>query len=136
MSKQLTLPDWWPEQESLRVLDAATWNYAKAYDDCMTIINWRATALPITLDDMHSRLLKSGFFTVHGRDKYQRVVIIYRPCEFYRVGTNIETSCQVAIFVLFYIMNHMQREGMSENMIMINDLENAQPWNLPIRSVH
>jgi hypothetical protein len=85
-NKNLSLPDWWPEQETLRCLHASNWDYNKTFTDINIIINWRATNLPIKLEDVHARLLRSGFFTVHGRDKFLRPVMIMRPLVLLREG--------------------------------------------------
>lgn len=130
------LPDWWPQEESLRVLYGCNWNYERAYNDCMLIVTWRASILPIALEEAHVRLLKSGFFTVFGRDKYGRGVGIIRPLSINRSGiTDHLVIMQACCFVMFYSMNHMNREGHVESCIVICDLENAQPWTLPIRAL-
>ena len=36
--KQLSLPEWWPDTESMRVLHAANWDYHKTYVDIMNIV--------------------------------------------------------------------------------------------------
>jgi hypothetical protein len=84
--KQLELPEWWPDNETVRLLHASNFNYDKTWTDINVIINWRATILPIKLDDIHARLLREGFFTVHGRDKYHRPVMIMRPMVLVRMG--------------------------------------------------
>lgn len=134
--RKLVLPEWWPLQESLRNLQACNWNYEKAYDQCLVVINWRANNLPIALDDPHVRLLKAGFFSVFGRDRYNRTVCIIRPMVITRLRFTdfkiIEITC---CFVMFYILNHMHKDGCVENTICIVDLENEMPWNLPVRAL-
>jgi hypothetical protein len=80
------LPEWWVPQETVRVLHAAGFNYAKTYDDINIILRWRASMLPVVLDEPHARLIREGFFTVHGRDKHHRVVAVCRPLVAVRLG--------------------------------------------------
>jgi len=128
------LPEWWPEQETLRCLHASNWDYQKTFTDINIIINWRATNLPIKLDDIHARLLRSGFFTVHGRDKFLRPVMIMRPLVLLREGfLDAEIIKPVACFCHFYIVNYLHRSGQIENNLFLFDLENASPFGLPIK---
>lgn len=132
----MSLPDWWPPQEALRVLHGSGFNYAKTFEDINTIIRWRADSLPIALEEGHARLIRAGFFTVHGRDKHHRVVVVCRPVVAERLGlTDPHVISQAVIFVAFYVINHMQKDGVSENNVVIMDLEQALPWSLPVRAL-
>ncbi len=111
-NKNLSLPDWWPEQETLRCLHATNWDYNKTFTDINIIINWRATNLPIKLEDVHARLLRSGFFTVHGRDKFQRCIAVIHPMAAVRLGINDSAAMtQTICFAAFYVINHMYKDG-------------------------
>ena len=53
-----------------------------------------------------------------------------------RLGiTDPEPMSMVIWYVAFYVMNYMQKDGISENGIVIMDLEHAIPWNLPVRAM-
>lgn len=120
----------------MRCLHASNWDYNKTFTDINIIITWRATNLPIKLDDVHARLLRSGFFTVHGRDRQNRCVAVCRPLVAMRLGINDPTVLNTTVcFVAFYVMNYMYRDGVIENNVCICDLEGAAPWNLPIRAL-
>jgi hypothetical protein len=86
--KSLKLPEWWPEPETLRCLHASNFDYAKAFRDINVIITWRAQSLPIKLDQTIATLIRSGFFTVYGRDIHHRVVLVVRPLALNRLGIN------------------------------------------------
>jgi len=133
-TKNLSLPDWYPEQEILRCLHASNWDYNKTFTDITLIINWRAANLPIKLEDAHARLLRSGFFTVHGRDKFLRPIMIMRPLVLLREGfTDVALITHVSCFCHFYIVNYLHRSGLIENNLFIFDLENVSPFGLPFK---
>jgi hypothetical protein len=117
-------------------MHACNFNYAKTYDDIHVIIEWRASMLPIRLEEDHVRLIRGGFFTVHGRDVHQRVVVVCRPSVSIRLGLTDPAAISASVlYVAFYVMNYMQKDGLSENNIVIMDLEHAHPWSLPIRAL-
>ena len=137
--KQLSLPEWWPETESLRVLHAANWDYAKTFAEINTIIGWRQEYFGSlhagVIEEKHAVLVRSGFFSCHGRDKFHRPLMILRPMVLVRNGfTNTTDLVAAACFAHFYIVNYMHRSGQIENNILIFDLENSSPFNLPVRT--
>jgi hypothetical protein len=93
--------------------------------------------LPIKLEEPHIRLIKSGAFTVFGRDKFYRPVIIVKPLIFNNLGFewNNDDLMLAVSYSIFYTRNHMMQEGKVENFSCIFDLEHAQPWSLPIKSM-
>jgi hypothetical protein len=111
--KGLTLPEWWPEQETLRVLHAANFQHQKAFNDINIIVNWRAQNLPIKLDANVVKIIRSGFFTIFGRDKHCRPVVICRPLALGRIKAEGDTAAinSAICFVAFYVMNYMLKEG-------------------------
>ena len=112
-------------------MHASNWDYNRTWTDINVILTWRAANLPIKIEDVHARLLKSGFFMVHGRDKHHRPVVICRPMVATRLGIKDPTVICVSVcFVAFYVINHIYRDGKIENNVMIFDLEKAAPWDL------
>ena len=129
-------PEWWPENETLRMLHANHWNYAKAHHDIVEFLRVRATMLPIRLEDIHARIIRSGFFTVYGRDIHHRCVTICKPLNLNRLGiTDYEAIKTACLYACFYVMNYMYKDGIIENNVAIIDLEYAQPWSLPIKAL-
>jgi hypothetical protein len=49
--KKIELPEWWPEQETMRILHASNWSYPKTWDDIQGIINYRKNLFPIKLEE-------------------------------------------------------------------------------------
>ena len=50
-TKQLELPEWWPDEESMRILHASNFDYPKTWTDINMMIEGRAKMLPIKLED-------------------------------------------------------------------------------------
>ena len=128
--KKIELPEWWPEQETMRILHASNWSYPKTWDDIQGIINYRKNLFPIKLEESHVRLMRIGWFTFHGRDKFHRPVCVMRPMELVRSGvkTTPEEVITMSCHISFYMLNFMCRPGQIENNIIISDLEQASAF--------
>jgi hypothetical protein len=131
------IPKWYPIQEIMRQLYAEAFNYPKTYAAILQQLEWRQTKLPITLEDIHTKMLKSGFVFIHGRDKHHRPIVHMRPLVLNKFGFNdqVDAIIRVICFVSFYMINHMQVRGKVENNLNIIDLQKGKPWELPIKSL-
>ena len=77
---QLLIPrENFPDQEILRNLLGAGYNYQKAYQDIMWNLNWRTKNMPIPLLDEDVHLLERGVVSVFGRDRFYRPIFLIRP---------------------------------------------------------
>lgn len=75
-------------------------------------------------------MIRLGWFTVHGRDKFHRPIVIMKPMVLARSGIVLEPSeiITMACYITFYLQNYMYKPGQVENNIMINDLEHASAF--------
>lgn len=114
----------------MRILHAANFDYAKTWADINGILSYRSSLFPIKLEEVHARLIRLGWFTVYGRDKFLRPVVIMKPMVLARSGIPLEPSeiIHMACYASFYVMNFMYKPGLIENNIMIFDLENASAF--------
>lgn len=93
--------------------------------------------MPIKLEEVHVSLLNSGVFQVFGRDRYLRPIIVCKPMIFNKLPFkwNNDDLMLAVSYAILYVRHHMMYEGKIENFCCIFDLENAQPWQLPIKSM-
>ena len=72
-------------------------------------------------------MLKRGVFSVFGRDKFYRPVIIIRPLIFNDMGFewNNDDLMVAVSYAILYTRHNMMPEGKVENFSCIFDLEHA-----------
>jgi len=79
------------------------------------------------LEEIHQKILKSGFIFCHGRDKFHRPILFLRVQVASRQGFShlVPEVLNAVNFAVFYMVTHMCVEGKIENNLNIFDLEKA-----------
>jgi hypothetical protein len=97
----------------------------------------KQSLMPITLEESHVTLLKSGCLFIHGRDRFHRPLLFMRPVIICKLGfaNRIDEICRTIAFVFLYLVNHMTLPGKVESSIRLIDMQKAKPWELPLKSL-
>ena len=119
----------------LRILDAWDLDIKKAVEEFNFDHEWRVNTLPIFLTDQMKKLLESGLYYVHGRDRSLRPISIFSPAIVLGIDYEINDAILASHFVNQYIIDFMMTQEKVENWVGILDLGSLSFTSLPKRSI-
>lgn len=80
-------------------------------------------------------ILRSGFVTIHGRDKFHRPIVVLRPTvQPEGIEMTSEKLANACAFLMYYMKKHMLVPGKIESHILIVDMAHTEmlAWALPL----
>ena len=133
MKNQLILPEYWKRYDTLRFLQANGYDHDKTLKYIKDHIEWRTNNLPVIPTDNVKKILKLGFFYIHGRDNRFRPIIVLNPDIFVNNLNNYVLHDWVysLIFVLEYLKEHCFLPGQIENWNLICDVGKSSILFIP-----
>ena len=107
------------------------WKLKDAYEELTHHLNFLANTLPIVLTEPMMKLLDSGYYYSHGRDRSLRPIMFVSPKEILGLGLEPHDDITAIHFVAQYVMRHKMWPGKIENVLTIIDLANLSFTALP-----
>jgi len=128
------IPDFFGDEELLRILLGCKFSIKKAVRSLKDSIEWRALNLTDSFRSLYSKcshLLNSGAIYIHGRDHRYRPIIVINASKFDMKKYSIDDFCALLCFNLEFAVQKLTIPGQIENWIIITDLCSQPLKNLP-----
>lgn len=114
--------------------------------DCLSAFEnysqWRQANVPPVLTELTSKMIDSGYFYIHGRDRKFRPMIIINPRkirQFKNLGLDDSVAVDEVIrgcsFIIEYVVNNVHLPGQIENWISICDVAKLGITEIPVKLV-
>lgn len=131
--EQIIFPQWWQDTDTLRFLQATSYNLDKSIHYIRNQIEWRRTFFPFTITDKTIQILNTGFMYIHGRDNHYRPIFIVQAKKYFEI-CNIYSYDELYLAIIYfmeYIINNLLIVGQIENWIIISDISDVSLLFMP-----
>jgi len=132
-NKKIIFPTDWQEYNSLRFLQATSFDIKKTLEIIINHLDWRMENLPPNLTNKVMEVLNIGYIYIHGRDNRFRPIIhinasvINKNTKKY----NFEDWNIATIFFMEYTIKNLLLPGQIENWDILCDLKDISVVSLP-----
>ena len=140
--RQVELPAGYDERDYLKFVQASFYDIKKAGDKIVEHFKWLAELPPEPrLTPMTIRLLQTGCFYIHGRDKFYRPTFVMDANLMAKLTkTNpeiitVEVFQEMFAFLFMYVKNVMMLPGQIEQWVCLCDLGNLSMASLPRKQI-
>lgn len=131
--RSMTFPSDWQRYNTLRFLQAYSFDYEKTLQNIKEHIDWRNKYIPVNPSDNVKKLLNLGFFYVHGRDNRFRPILFLNPEIFISNVSKyvLDDWVRTLIYLFEYIKDQCFLPGQVENWILICDVGKSSILFMP-----
>jgi hypothetical protein len=133
-----TIPEFFGDEELLRVLIRHKFSYKKAIDGLIEEIEWRTSILPNSYQSLGlqvQNLLNSGIVYITGRDNRFRPLLIVNIERLEDHKTQIEKITYLLVFFIEFIRSRLSIPGKVENFILLLDMCGRRVKDAPVKEV-
>ena len=133
-----TIPEYFGDEELLRLLIRFKFNPKKAIDGLIEEIEWRTSILPNSYQSLGLQvqsLLNSGIVYITGRDNRFRPLLVISVERLEDHKTQIEKITYLLVFFIEFIRTKLSIPGKVENFILLFDMCRRKTKDAPIKEV-
>jgi len=132
-NKKLILPREWREYNSLRFLQATSFDVKKTIEIIISHLEWRSEFLPPKINEKVMEILNIGYLYIHGRDHRFRPIIHINASVInkYTKKYNFDDWNLATIYFMEYTIKNLLLPGQIENWVIICDLKDVSVMSLP-----
>ena len=123
-------------------MQATSFKEPDCYKALENYVEWKKANIPPILSDMTAKMINSGFFYIHGRDRMFRPIIVINPRQLrafkdYKMDDTItfEQTILACSFIMEYVTKHLHLPGQIENWILICDVGKLGISEIPVKLV-
>jgi hypothetical protein len=132
--KQLILHNNIPESEILKIFQSYNFDFTQTIKALCEYFEFREAYFPIKITDKTIEILsQTGYLYVHGRDRFNRPILICRA-ESYMLNINkynYEEWLNAIIYFSEYVINYLLIPGQIESWNIIADMNNISLMSIP-----
>ena len=125
-----TLPKWWKEGDTLRILYSCKLNPDNAIEGIKQYINWISYNYGKPLGPNAKKLLYEGSIALISRTKNSRKPIIYIDFRDLETLEKMEDTANTFIYLMFLIREWMCIPGIIEHCVVIMNLRAKNSFNI------
>mmetsp|Transcript_70981 Transcript_70981/g.82631 ORF Transcript_70981/g.82631 Transcript_70981/m.82631 type:complete len:412 (+) Transcript_70981:14-1249(+) len=130
-----TLPEDWPESETLRFLQANQFKYKPTVKALQEYLQWRDATIPVTLTPTVEKYLQKGIVYFFGRDCRMRPILVMNGHLMNPKYVDIDIFIESLTFLLEYVIRELLLPGQIENWHVVGDLNGCGITELPISAL-
>ena len=133
--KGTSFPENITKRRALRFIWANRYNIKNSYKNILKHMDWREEMFPIILDDDMKKIINSGQYYIHGRDRHFRPILFTYFRKFIELDWDISKAFQVSWFINSYLVNNLLTHGKVENWIEVFNLGGLPISKIPITPI-